>query len=97
MPPPAHLISKIGDPLFAVFIGLSAAVTRINREEKELGHSTKETLDAGFRYVLIFHPLLVASGIGTRKDGAVRKLKDREEFRLILIDDWDYRDQEIRK
>jgi len=51
MPPPAHLISKIGDPVFAIFIGLSAAVTRINREEKELGHSTKETLDSGFRYV----------------------------------------------
>lgn len=53
MPPPAHLISKIGDPVFAMFIGLSAAVTRINREEKELGHSTKETVDSGFRYVLI--------------------------------------------
>ena len=97
MPPPAHLISKIGDPIFAVFIGLSAAATRINREEKELGHSTKETLDAGFRCVLIFHPLLVASGIGTRRDRAVRKPKDREEFRLTFIDDWDYRDQEIRK
>jgi hypothetical protein len=49
MPSPTHLISKVGDPIFALFIGLSAAATRINREEKELGHSTKETIDAGFR------------------------------------------------
>ncbi|KAG9231008.1 hypothetical protein BJ875DRAFT_487405 [Amylocarpus encephaloides] len=49
MPAPAHLISKVGDPIFAVFIGLSAAATRINREEKELGHSTETTINAGLR------------------------------------------------
>jgi len=49
MPSPTHLISKIGDPIFAVFIGLSAAATRINREEKELGRSTQEIVDAGLR------------------------------------------------
>ncbi|RFU32688.1 hypothetical protein B7463_g3664, partial [Scytalidium lignicola] len=49
MPAPKYLISKIGDPIFALFIGLSAAGTRVNREEKELGHTTKETIDAGFR------------------------------------------------
>lgn len=52
MPAPTYLISRIGDPIFALFIGLSAAATRINREEKELGHTTKQTIDAGFRYVL---------------------------------------------
>jgi hypothetical protein len=52
MPAPAYLISKVADPVFAIFIGLSAAATRINREEKELGRSTKETIDAGFRYLL---------------------------------------------
>ncbi|KAF8864281.1 hypothetical protein BDZ45DRAFT_737287 [Acephala macrosclerotiorum] len=51
MPAPAHLISKIGDPVFAVFIGLSAAATRINREEKEQGRSTQQTVDAGLRRV----------------------------------------------
>jgi hypothetical protein len=50
MPSPAHLISKVGDPIFAAVIGLSAAATRINREEKELGHSTQQTIDAGLRY-----------------------------------------------
>jgi hypothetical protein len=49
-PPPAYLISKIADPIFALFIGISAAAMRINREEKELGRSTKETINAGFRY-----------------------------------------------
>jgi hypothetical protein len=49
MPAPAYLISKVADPVFAVFIGLSAAATRINREEKDLGRSTKQTIDAGFR------------------------------------------------
>jgi hypothetical protein len=52
MPSPAHLISKVGDPIFAVFIGLSAAATRINREEKELGRSTQQTIDAGLRYAV---------------------------------------------
>ncbi|KIM98847.1 hypothetical protein OIDMADRAFT_19877 [Oidiodendron maius Zn] len=49
MPAPAYLISKVADPVFAIFIGLSAAATRINREEKELGRSTKDTINAGFR------------------------------------------------
>ena len=33
------------DPVFAISIGLAAAVTRINREEKEKGRSTQETID----------------------------------------------------
>jgi hypothetical protein len=54
MPPSAYLISRVADPIFALFIGLGAAATRINREEKELGHTTRQTVDAGLRYVL-FH------------------------------------------
>lgn len=50
MPAPAYLISKVADPIFAAFIGLSAAATRIIREEKELGHSTQQTIDVGLRY-----------------------------------------------
>jgi len=49
MAPPTYLISRVADPLFALFIGLSAAAMRINREEKELGRTTQETIDAGFR------------------------------------------------
>jgi hypothetical protein len=51
MPSPTHLVSKIGDPIFAAVIGLSAAATRINREEKEVGRSTQQTIDTGLRYV----------------------------------------------
>ncbi|KAF2633454.1 hypothetical protein BU25DRAFT_405348 [Macroventuria anomochaeta] len=40
-----YIISKALDPLFAISIGLAAAVTRINREEKEKGRSTQETID----------------------------------------------------
>jgi hypothetical protein len=53
MPAPAYIISRIGDPIFAVVIGLGAASTRINREEKELGRSTQQTIDAAFRYTLL--------------------------------------------
>ncbi|EPE36296.1 hypothetical protein GLAREA_05634 [Glarea lozoyensis ATCC 20868] len=49
MPAPTYIISKIGDPIFAMFIGLGAAATRINREEKEQGRSTQTTIDAGLR------------------------------------------------
>jgi len=33
------------DPIFAVAIGLAAAATRINREEKEKGRSTAQSVD----------------------------------------------------
>ena len=68
MPAPTYLISRTFDPFFALFIGLSAAATRINREEKELGRSTGETVDAGIRYVF-FYILLQA------RDGARREWK----------------------
>lgn len=45
-----HLISRNLDPVFALFIGLGAAATRINREEKEMGRGTKETVDSLCRY-----------------------------------------------
>ncbi|KUI60631.1 hypothetical protein VP1G_11151 [Cytospora mali] len=50
MPAPTYIISKVADPIFAVFIGLSAAATRINREEKEKGRTTSETINAGLRH-----------------------------------------------
>jgi hypothetical protein len=40
-----YLISKALDPLFAISIGLAAAATRINREEKEAGRSTQQTVE----------------------------------------------------
>ncbi|KAF1938171.1 hypothetical protein EJ02DRAFT_425923 [Clathrospora elynae] len=40
-----HIISKRIDPIFAVSIGLAAAFTRINREEKEKGRTTGESVD----------------------------------------------------
>lgn len=49
MAPPAYIISRTLDPVFALFIGLGAATMRINREEKELGRNTKQTIDAGLR------------------------------------------------
>ncbi|KAJ8071041.1 hypothetical protein OCU04_001388 [Sclerotinia nivalis] len=50
MPSPAYLISRVGDPIFALFIGVGASVTRINREEKEQGRTAQQTIDAAFRY-----------------------------------------------
>jgi len=51
MPPQTHIISRTLDPIFAIFIGLGAAATRINREEKESGRSTRETVDNGLRRI----------------------------------------------
>lgn len=51
MPAPTYIISKVADPIFAVFIGLSAAATRINREEKEKGRTTSDTVNAGLRRI----------------------------------------------
>ncbi|KAF7192969.1 hypothetical protein HII31_05700 [Pseudocercospora fuligena] len=41
-----YLISKAIDPIFAVTVGITAAAVRINREEKEKGRSTEDTIDA---------------------------------------------------
>ena len=49
MPAPAYIISRVADPVFAVVMGLSAAAIRINREEKDKGRTTSETITAGRR------------------------------------------------
>ncbi len=48
---PTYIISRVADPIFAVFIGISAAATRINREQKEKGKTPQDTIDALKRYV----------------------------------------------
>lgn len=53
MPAPTYIISRVADPIFAVVIGLGAAATRINREEKELGRTTQQTIHSGLRYVAL--------------------------------------------
>ncbi|KAK0389764.1 hypothetical protein NLU13_3337 [Sarocladium strictum] len=49
MPAPTYIISKVADPIFAVVIGLGAAASRINREQKEKGKTTEETIQDGLR------------------------------------------------
>lgn len=46
-----YIISPRIDPIFAISIGLAAAATRINREEKEKGRNTGETVDVFKRRV----------------------------------------------
>ncbi|KAL8403711.1 hypothetical protein RB594_008820 [Gaeumannomyces avenae] len=46
MPPPTYIISRVADPIFAVFIGVSAAATRISREEKVKGKTSTDTMEA---------------------------------------------------
>lgn len=48
---PTYIISRVADPIFGVIIGLSAAATRINREEKEKGRTSQQTMEAMRRYV----------------------------------------------
>ncbi|KHO01894.1 uncharacterized protein MAM_00895 [Metarhizium album ARSEF 1941] len=51
MPAPAYIISRVADPVFAVFIGMSAAAMRISREEKAKGYTTQQTIDNGLRRI----------------------------------------------
>ncbi|KAI1210369.1 uncharacterized protein F4807DRAFT_459744 [Annulohypoxylon truncatum] len=51
MAPPTYIISRVADPIFAMVIGLGAAATRINREGKEKGRTTQQTIAAGKRRV----------------------------------------------
>lgn len=63
MSAPAYIISRVADPIFAVFIGLSAAATRINREEKAKGKTTNETIEAAYRYEHLLPPGYLFSDI----------------------------------
>ncbi|KAK4455496.1 hypothetical protein QBC34DRAFT_374330 [Podospora aff. communis PSN243] len=49
MAPPAYIISRVADPIFALAIGIAAAAVRINREEKEKGMTTQQTIEAARR------------------------------------------------
>ncbi|KAI0506627.1 hypothetical protein F5B22DRAFT_650590 [Xylaria bambusicola] len=49
MAPPTYIISRVADPIFAVVIGLGAATLRINREEKEKGKTTEQTIESAKR------------------------------------------------
>ncbi|KAI0549543.1 hypothetical protein F4679DRAFT_584484 [Xylaria curta] len=49
MAPPTYIISRVADPIFAVVIGLGAAALRINREEKEKGKTTQQTIESAKR------------------------------------------------
>lgn len=39
-------LNRFFDPIFALSIGFTAAAVRINREEKEKGRTTEQTLEA---------------------------------------------------
>lgn len=54
MAAPVYIISRVVDPIFAVFIGVSAAALRINREEKEKGRTTQEICQIARRYASLF-------------------------------------------
>jgi L-cystine uptake protein TcyP (sodium:dicarboxylate symporter family) len=54
MAPPVYIISRVADPIFAVFIGVSAAALRINREEKNKGKSTQEIVETARRRLSFF-------------------------------------------
>ncbi|TGZ82867.1 hypothetical protein EX30DRAFT_369919 [Ascodesmis nigricans] len=51
-----YLISRVGDPIFALFIGASAATLRIRREEIEAGRTPAEAVAALKRRVRYYVP-----------------------------------------
>ncbi|KAI1494663.1 hypothetical protein F5X96DRAFT_665556 [Biscogniauxia mediterranea] len=52
--PPAYIISRRADPIFAIAMGLAAAAMRINRDEKREGKTTQETIQAAKRRFVRF-------------------------------------------
>jgi hypothetical protein len=75
MPAPTYIISRVADPIFAILIGVSAAATRINREEKAKGYTTSQTIDNGLRYIDPFHagPQVAALTYHLRRVGLSKK------------------------
>jgi hypothetical protein len=62
MPAPTYIISRVADPIFAVVIGLGAAAGRINREQKEKGKTTDQTIQDGLRYVQCIPNIFMVQG-----------------------------------
>ncbi|KAI1165437.1 hypothetical protein F5B18DRAFT_169923 [Nemania serpens] len=58
MAPPTYIISRVADPIFALAIGLGAAALRINREEKEKGKTTQQTINSAKRIICQIWPLI---------------------------------------
>ncbi|KAK5172585.1 uncharacterized protein LTR77_002705 [Saxophila tyrrhenica] len=60
-----YIISRGLDPIFAVSCGVIAAGVRINREEKEKGRTTEETIEAfKRRWALAFEKGGDVKGVG---------------------------------
>lgn len=59
------ILNRAIDPIFAVSVGVTAAAVRINREEKEKGRTTEETIDALKRRTAML--------FDNKKDEATRK------------------------
>lgn len=58
------------DPLFALSIGLTAALVRINREEKEKGKSTTQTIDSlKRRWQLLLGGQRAGASVGGGREG----------------------------
>lgn len=60
----AHFLNRFFDPIFALSIGFTAAAVRINREEKEKGRTTEQTMEALKRRTsrLVFGTTTAAGG-----------------------------------
>lgn len=58
--------NRFFDPIFALSIGFTAAAVRINREEKEKGRTTEQTLEALKRRTsrLVFGTTAAGGGAG---------------------------------
>ncbi|KAF2478632.1 hypothetical protein BDY17DRAFT_328163 [Neohortaea acidophila] len=67
-----YIISKRLDPIFALSVGIAAAAVRINREEKEKGNTTQESVRSlRRRWDLLFEreEVGVGAGAGGKMDG----------------------------
>ena len=92
MAPPVYIISRAVDPIFAVFIGVSAAALRINREEKEKGRTTRETIEAARRYV--HHASISTANICSQRFIQTSRILCKElvecAYSIINIDGYEY-------
>ncbi|KAK3055047.1 hypothetical protein LTR09_004207 [Extremus antarcticus] len=64
-----YIISRGIDPIFAITVGIVAAGVRINREEKEKGRTTDQTLESfKRRWAMVFEKS--GSAVGGRKQAS---------------------------
>ena len=75
---PAYILGRAADPIFAVLVGVSAAILRINREELAKGKTPTDSFNLAwgyFRPSFLFSLLVHFISMCSVREGGIRMMQ----------------------